>query len=218
MGELNKGARRPANEPASSLRTIGVVGAGFHGRRHRLCVGQGRALDVLIDRDQEAADKGKAYSHKLLTDQITKGRAKTADRDALLAKINATTDYAALKDCDLVIEAVFEDPAVKADVIARVEANIRMDCIFGSNTSTLPITGLAKGSKRPEQFIGVHFFSPVDKMAACRIDHGEEDRRQGSGRGARFRPRDQEDADRRQRHARLLRQPLRRKTICSKGT
>ena len=83
---------------------------------------------VLIDRDMEAAEKGKAYSHKLMSDQIMKGRAKTADRDALLARITPTADYADLKDCDLVIEAVFEDPKVKAEVIAKVEAAIRPDC------------------------------------------------------------------------------------------
>ena len=95
---------------------------------------------VLVDRDMEAAEKGKAYSHKLMSDQIMKGRAKTADRDALLARIAPTADYDDLKDCDLVVEAVFEDPKVKAEVIQKVEAVIRPDCIFASNTSTLPIS------------------------------------------------------------------------------
>ena len=124
---------------------------------------------VLIDRDQEAADKGKAYSHKLISDQIMKGRAKTADRDALLGRIQATADYAELKGCDLVIEAVFEDPKVKAEVIAKVEAAVGPRTIFGSNTSTLPITGLAATSERPKNFIGIHFFSPVEKMLLVEI-------------------------------------------------
>jgi 3-hydroxyacyl-CoA dehydrogenase / enoyl-CoA hydratase / 3-hydroxybutyryl-CoA epimerase len=169
MGELNKGARRPAGIPASTIKKVGVVGAGFMGAGIAYVSASAGLQVVLIDRDQDAADKGKAYSHKLLTDQITKGRAKTADRDALLERITATTDYAALKGCDLVIEAVFEDPAVKADVIAKVEAAIGPNCIFGSNTSTLPITGLAKHSRKPAQFIGVHFFSPVEKMLLVEV-------------------------------------------------
>jgi 3-hydroxyacyl-CoA dehydrogenase / enoyl-CoA hydratase / 3-hydroxybutyryl-CoA epimerase len=169
MQELNKGARRPADVPPSKIRKVGVVGAGFMGAGVAYVTANAGLEVVLIDRDQEAADKGKAYSHKLLSDQIAKGRAKTADRDALLARITATTDFAALKSCDLVIEAVFEDPKVKADVIARIEANISAKCIFGSNTSTLPITGLATHSSRPKQFIGIHFFSPVEKMLLVEI-------------------------------------------------
>lgn len=168
MGDLNKGARRPAGEP-TKLKKIAIVGAGFMGAGIAY-VSANAGLDVvLIDRDQEAADKGKAYSHKLVSDQIMKGRAKAADRDALLARINATPDYAALADVDLVIEAVFEDPAVKADVIKRVSAAIRPDCIFASNTSTLPMSGLAEHAARPDQFIGIHFFSPVEKMLLVEI-------------------------------------------------
>jgi 3-hydroxyacyl-CoA dehydrogenase/enoyl-CoA hydratase/3-hydroxybutyryl-CoA epimerase len=103
-----------------------------------------------------------------------KGRAKTADRDALLSRIAATADYGDLKDCDLIVEAVFEDPKVKAEVIAKVEAAIRPDCIFASNTSTLPITGLAQNSRNPEQFIGIHFFSPVERMMLVEIIRGRE--------------------------------------------
>jgi 3-hydroxyacyl-CoA dehydrogenase/enoyl-CoA hydratase/3-hydroxybutyryl-CoA epimerase len=169
MQELNKGARRPADVPAAKIKKVGVVGAGFMGAGIAYVTAHAGIDVVLIDRDQEAAEKGKAYSHKLVSDQIAKGRAKTADRDALLGRINATTDYAALKGCDLVIEAVFEDPKVKADVIARIEANIGPKTIFGSNTSTLPITGLAEHSARPKQFIGVHFFSPVEKMLLVEI-------------------------------------------------
>jgi 3-hydroxyacyl-CoA dehydrogenase / enoyl-CoA hydratase / 3-hydroxybutyryl-CoA epimerase len=129
---------------------------------------------VLVDRDMEAAEKGKAYSHKLMSDQVMKGRAKSADRDALLDRITPAADYAALAGCDLVIEAVFEDPAIKADVIAKVEAVVGPECIFGSNTSTLPISGLAKSASRPESFIGIHFFSPVEKMMLVEVIMGKQ--------------------------------------------
>ena len=169
MQELNKGARRPADIPPSKLKKVGVVGAGFMGAGIAYVTAQAGIEVVLVDRDQEAADKGKAHSHKLVSDQISKGRAKTADRDALLGRITATADYAALKGCDLVIEAVFEDPKVKAEVIAKVEAEVGPKTIFGSNTSTLPITGLAQTSQRPQNFIGVHFFSPVEKMLLVEV-------------------------------------------------
>ncbi|HEV2509201.1 3-hydroxyacyl-CoA dehydrogenase NAD-binding domain-containing protein [Bosea sp. (in: a-proteobacteria)] len=169
MQELNKGARRPADVPASKLKKVGVVGAGFMGAGIAYVTANAGIEVVLIDRDVEAAEKGKAYSHKLVTDQITKGRAKTADRDALLGRIKASADYADLKGCDLIVEAVFEDPKVKAEVIAKVEAVVGPKTIFGSNTSTLPITGLAEHSERPKNFIGIHFFSPVEKMLLVEI-------------------------------------------------
>ena len=169
MQELNKGARRPADVPASRLKKVGVVGAGFMGAGIAYVTAQAGLDVILIDRDIEAAEKGKAYSHKLVSDQIMKGRAKTADRDALLGRITASADYADLKGCDLVIEAVFEDPKVKAEVIAKVEAVVGPRAIFGSNTSTLPITGLAEHAQRPKNFIGVHFFSPVEKMLLVEI-------------------------------------------------
>ena len=106
---------------------------------------------------------------------------------------------------DLVIEAVFEDPRVKAQVIGRVEAAIAADCIVASNTSTLPISGLSAASRSPEKVIGIYFFSPVEKMMLVEIILGKETRRAGARRRARLRARDQEDADRRQRCARLLR-------------
>ncbi|MDP4021185.1 3-hydroxyacyl-CoA dehydrogenase NAD-binding domain-containing protein [Methylobacterium sp. NEAU 140] len=173
MGELNKGARRPKDAPASELRTVGVVGAGFMGAGVAYVTAQAGLDVVLVDQSQEAADKGKAHAHALITGQINRGRAKTADRDALLARITATSDYDALKTCDLVIEAVFEDPKVKAEVIGRVEAVIGEGAIFASNTSTLPISGLARASRRPEQFVGIHFFSPVEKMLLVEIIRGE---------------------------------------------
>lgn len=169
MQELNKGARRPADVPASKLKKVGVVGAGFMGAGIAYVTANAGLEVVLVDRDIEAAEKGKAYSHKLVSDQIMKGRAKTADRDALLARIKASADYADLKGCDLIVEAVFEDPKVKAEVIAKVEAVVGPKTIFGSNTSTLPITGLASHSERPKNFIGIHFFSPVEKMLLVEI-------------------------------------------------
>ncbi|KQO79252.1 3-hydroxyacyl-CoA dehydrogenase NAD-binding domain-containing protein [Methylobacterium sp. Leaf88] len=174
MGELNKGARRPKGVPATQVGRVGVVGAGFMGAGVAYVTAQAGMEVVLVDQSVEAAEKGKAYAHKLVTDQINKGRAKTADRDALLARIRTSADYADLSACDLVIEAVFEDPAVKAEVIAKVEAVIRPETIFASNTSTLPITGLAKTSARPEQFVGIHFFSPVEKMMLVEIIRGDQ--------------------------------------------
>jgi len=127
---------------------------------------------VLIDATQEQADRGKAHSADLL-DKAIQRRASTPEKKAeVLGRINATTDYSALSDVDLIVEAVFEDPRVKADVTARVLAVVPGDCIFASNTSTLPITGLASASTKPDQFIGIHFFSPVDRMALVEIIKG----------------------------------------------
>ncbi|SFU32591.1 3-hydroxyacyl-CoA dehydrogenase / enoyl-CoA hydratase / 3-hydroxybutyryl-CoA epimerase [Methylobacterium sp. 174MFSha1.1] len=173
MGELNKGARRPKGVGAVQLKKVGVVGAGFMGAGIAYVSANAGLEVVLVDQSAEAAEKGKAYAHKLVSDQIMKGRAKTADRDALLSRITATGDYGALAGCDLVVEAVFEDPKVKAEVIAKVEAVIGPDAVFASNTSTLPISGLAKASGRPEQFIGIHFFSPVEKMMLVEIIMGK---------------------------------------------
>ena len=173
MGELNKGARRPANVPPTNLRKVGVLGAGLMGAGIAY-VSANAGLDVvLVDRDQESADKGKAYSDKLMSSQIAKGRAKTADKEALLAHIRPTADYAALKGCDLIIEAVFEDRAVKEEVTKKAQVVVGPDVVFASNTSTLPITSLAATSLKPEHFIGVHFFSPVEKMMLTEIIMGE---------------------------------------------
>jgi 3-hydroxyacyl-CoA dehydrogenase/enoyl-CoA hydratase/3-hydroxybutyryl-CoA epimerase len=164
MGELNKGARRPKNIPPASLKKIGVIGAGFMGASIAYVSANAGLEVVLIDRDQAAADKGKQVSYNLITQQISRGRAKTADRDALLSRIEATPDYEKLRDCQLIVEAVFEDRDVKADVIKKVQAVMSPDAIFASNTSTLPITSLAENYNKPEEFIGVHFFSPVERM------------------------------------------------------
>jgi 3-hydroxyacyl-CoA dehydrogenase / enoyl-CoA hydratase / 3-hydroxybutyryl-CoA epimerase len=160
--------------PPSNIRKVGVIGAGFMGAGIAYVTAQAGIDVVLIDRDQETADKGKAHSHKLITDQVNKGRAKAADRDALLAHITPTADFGMLKDCDLVIEAVFEDRKVKAETMAKAEAAIGDAITFGSNTSTLPITSLAEASKRPPNFIGIHFFSPVERMMLVEIILGKQ--------------------------------------------
>jgi 3-hydroxyacyl-CoA dehydrogenase / enoyl-CoA hydratase / 3-hydroxybutyryl-CoA epimerase len=173
LQELNKGARRPPEVPAKPIKKIGVLGAGFMGAGVAYVTALAGIDVVLIDRDQESADKGKAHSLKLMTDQVNKGRVTPADRDALLAHITATPDYAALKDCDLIVEAVFEDRKVKEDAIAKAQDVIGKGTIFGSNTSTLPITSLAKSFKDTPRFIGIHFFSPVERMMLVEIIMGK---------------------------------------------
>ncbi len=173
MQELNKGARRP-DLPRSTPKRVGIIGAGFMGAS----VGYVTALAgidvVLIDRDQESAERGKAHSAKLIGDQINRGRATAAERDALMARITASDDYAALGDCDLVIEAVFEDRKVKAETYAKAQGALKPGLVFASNTSTLPITSLARSFADPSRFIGIHFFSPVERMMLVEIIRGKE--------------------------------------------
>jgi 3-hydroxyacyl-CoA dehydrogenase/enoyl-CoA hydratase/3-hydroxybutyryl-CoA epimerase len=173
MQELNKGARRP-DLPRSTPKRVAIIGAGFMGAS----VGYVTALAgidvVLIDRDLESAERGKAHCAKLIGDQINRGRATAAERDALIARITATADYAALSDCDLVIEAVFEDRKVKAETYAKAQGALKPGVVFASNTSTLPITSLAKSFADPSRFIGIHFFSPVERMMLVEIIRGKE--------------------------------------------
>ncbi|HVQ10547.1 MAG TPA: FAD-dependent oxidoreductase, partial [Methyloceanibacter sp.] len=171
--ELNKGARRPKAVPATPLKTIGVIGAGFMGAGIAYVTAMAGLDVVLLDRDRDAADKGKAHSAKLMNDQVSKGRASAAERDALLARIRPGSDYSALRDCELVVEAVFEDRQVKAEAIAKAEAVIGEGAIFGSNTSTLPITSLAGMAKRPANVVGIHFFSPVERMMLVEVIMGK---------------------------------------------
>ncbi|NBR89558.1 MAG: 3-hydroxyacyl-CoA dehydrogenase [Rhodobacteraceae bacterium] len=170
---LEKGAVRPANVDDQRVKKLGVLGAGMMGAGIALVSALAGIEVVLIDSTQEAADRGKAYSEKYADGGIKKGRSTPEKKEALLSLITPTTDYSALANCDLIIEAVFEDPGVKAEVTAKAEAVIPADCIYASNTSTLPISGLAKASSRPEQFIGIHFFSPVEKMSLVEIIKGE---------------------------------------------
>ncbi len=173
LNAIKKGASRPAGVRASKVRKLGILGAGMMGAGIAYVSARAGIDVVLLDTTLEAAEKGKAYSTGLLDKAVKRGRSTAEKRAALLARIVPTADYAALAGCELVIEAVFEDRAIKADVTKRAEAVLDKQAVFASNTSTLPITGLARASSRPAQFIGLHFFSPVDKMPLVEIIVGQ---------------------------------------------
>ena len=174
LQEINKGARRPPAVPRKIFKKIGVLGAGFMGGAIAYVSALAGLAVVLIDRDPETAEKGKAHSRALMDQQVNRGRATAAERDALLERIEPTADYVALKDCELIIEAVFEDRKVKEEVIGRTQNVIGKDTIFGSNTSTLPISSLAAAFKDRTRFIGIHFFSPVERMNLVEIILGKD--------------------------------------------
>ena len=175
---INKGAadklvRRPKEPEKRLVKKLGILGAGMMGAGIAFVSARAGMRVVLLDTTKEKAEFGKDYSRNLLQKRIDKGRT-TSDKAAdILDRIHTTTEYDDLAGCELVIEAVFEDRKIKADVTAKTEAVISDDAIFASNTSTLPITGLAEASTRPEQFIGIHFFSPVDKMPLVEVIIGE---------------------------------------------
>ena len=169
MRALKAGARRPPNVPDRTPRKIGVIGAGMMGAGIAHAAA-GAGIEVaLIDRDMASAEAGKARAAELIAHQVARGRTSAAERDALLARIAPGDEVSLLAGADLVIEAVFEDRKVKAEVTARAEAAVGPDTIIGSNTSTLPITGLAQAVTRPENFIGIHFFSPVHRMELVEV-------------------------------------------------
>ena len=172
-GKADKLARRPEGIEKSKVGKLGILGAGMMGAGIAYVSARAGMEVVLLDTAIENAEKGKAYSEGLLRKAIERGRSTEEKAATLLGLITPTTSYHDLAGCDLVIEAVFENQSLKADVTAKTEAVVPENCIFASNTSTLPITGLAEASERPEQFIGLHFFSPVDKMPLVEIILGE---------------------------------------------
>lgn len=164
-----KGARRPEGWPRVTVKKLGVLGAGMMGSGIAHVAAKAGIEVVLLDTSLEAGEKAKAYSERILAKAVASGKTSQADADALVSRIRTTTDYADLAGADLVVEAVFEDSAVKADVTRKAEAVIAETAFFATNTSTLPITRLAEASSRPEHYVGLHFFSPVERMALVEV-------------------------------------------------
>jgi 3-hydroxyacyl-CoA dehydrogenase/enoyl-CoA hydratase/3-hydroxybutyryl-CoA epimerase len=170
---INSGSLRPDGIPPYKAVKVGVLGAGMMGAGIAYSCARAGMEVVLKDVAVASAEKGKAYSATLLDKAIARGRSTEEKKSELLSRITATQDPADLAGCDLVIEAVFEDPTLKASVFAEVAPYVNPDALLCSNTSTLPITELAAGVDRPDDFIGLHFFSPVDKMPLVEIIRGE---------------------------------------------
>ena len=169
LQELNKLARRPAAEPVHPIRSVAIIGAGFMGAGIAEVSARAGIGVALIDRDQASADKGKANVAVAFDRDVQRGRMSESERAVLLDRIRPGADFAGLASADLTIEAVFEDRAIKEDVIRRAAAVLPQDAIFGSNTSTLPIASLASAFAKPANFIGIHFFSPVAKMMLVEV-------------------------------------------------
>ena len=173
MQAAKKGKARPKDQPKYEVKKLGILGAGMMGAGIAYVSAKAGMEVVLKDVTMEGAEKGKAYSKMLLDKAISKGRSTPEKAEALLAKIHPSDDPTSIAESDLIIEAVFENPDLKDKVTKETEAVLGEDKIYGSNTSTIPISLLAKSSKRPESFIGIHFFSPVDKMPLVEIIVGE---------------------------------------------
>ncbi|MFE0648174.1 3-hydroxyacyl-CoA dehydrogenase NAD-binding domain-containing protein [Streptomyces sp. NPDC059534] len=170
---VNSGASRPKDVPKRPVRKVAVLGAGMMGAGIAYSCARAGIEVVLKDVSAESAAKGKAYSEKLCAKAVSRGRTTQEKADALLARITPTGDVADLADCDAVIEAVFEDTALKHKVFQEIQHVVAPDALLCSNTSTLPISVLAEGVERQGDFIGLHFFSPVDKMPLVEIIRGE---------------------------------------------
>ncbi|MAT61516.1 MAG: 3-hydroxyacyl-CoA dehydrogenase [Micrococcales bacterium] len=174
LQHISKGGARPQGFEPYQAQKVAVLGAGMMGAGIAyVCARNGMEV-VLADVAQESADKGKDYSRSLLDKAVSRGKMTEEQRDGVLDRITATDNMQDAKGADLLIEAVFEDPSLKAEVYAKIEPLLAEDALLGSNTSTLPITGLAEGVSRPKDFIGLHFFSPVDKMPLLEIVVGEQ--------------------------------------------
>ena len=174
IGDANKLKSRPKDVPTQKFTKVGILGAGMMGAGIAYVTAKAGIEAVLLDTDQANAEKGKAYAEALVEKGLKRKKETPESAQALLDRITPTTDYAQLAGCELVVEAVFENREIKADVTAKAEAAVGADAVFASNTSTLPITGLAEASRRPAQFIGLHFFSPVDKMPLVEIIMGRD--------------------------------------------
>ncbi|WP_423895021.1 3-hydroxyacyl-CoA dehydrogenase NAD-binding domain-containing protein [Candidatus Pelagadaptatus aseana] len=173
LNQVNGGGNRPKDVEKSKVAKVGILGAGMMGQGIAYSSAMSGIEVVLKDISQEAADKGKAYSEKLLDKRIARGRMTEEKKADILGLITATADDADLQGCDLIIEAVFENMELKHKITKATEGYLADNGVWGSNTSTLPITQLAEGSSKPENFIGIHFFSPVDKMPLVEIICGE---------------------------------------------
>ena len=174
MQALGKGGNRPEGFPAYEVKKVAVLGAGLMGAGIAYVQAKAGIETVLLDVSQESAEKGKAYSQRIVDKDVSRGKITKEKGDEILARITPSTDYSLIKGADLVVEAVFENPALKAEVTKKAEAFLGETAVFGSNTSTLPITGLAEASVRPKNFIGIHFFSPVERMGLVELIRGKE--------------------------------------------
>ena len=173
LGEANKLAARPKDVAKQAYTQVGILGAGMMGAGIAYVTAKAGIRAVLLDTTQETAERGRNHAKKLVDMQVARGLMAQDRADSLMAQIITTTDYAQLAASELVIEAVFEDRNIKADVTRSAEAVLNTSALFSSNTSTLPISGLAQASSRPEQFIGLHFFSPVEKMPLIEVIMGQ---------------------------------------------
>jgi 3-hydroxyacyl-CoA dehydrogenase/enoyl-CoA hydratase/3-hydroxybutyryl-CoA epimerase len=174
LGAINAGKSRPEGIAPTKAEKVAVLGAGMMGAGIAYVSAKAGMQVVLKDISLEAAEKGKAYSQTIVDKAVARGRLTQEKADALLALITPTDDYADLEGCDFVIEAVFESVKLKHEVFGEVQKVVKPDALLGSNTSTLPITSLAEGVDRPQDFIGIHFFSPVDKMPLVEIIAGKD--------------------------------------------
>ncbi|MDQ1743345.1 MAG: 3-hydroxyacyl-CoA dehydrogenase / enoyl-CoA hydratase / 3-hydroxybutyryl-CoA epimerase [Pseudonocardiales bacterium] len=174
LNAINSGASRPAGHPPRPASRVAVLGAGMMGAGIAYVAARNGLEVVLRDVSLAAAEKGKDYSRTLLDKAVARGRMSAAEREEVLARITTTDSVADLAGCDLVVEAVFENARLKQQVFAEVEPVVAPDALLGSNTSTLPITALAEGVRRGQDFIGLHFFSPVDKLPLLEIIRGEQ--------------------------------------------
>ena len=173
LNKINGGASRPKGVEKRLTQKVGVLGAGMMGQGIAYSSAMAGIEVILKDISLEAAEKGKAYTHNLLAKRVAKGRMTEEAMQTILDRITPTASNDDLQGCDLIIEAVFENIKLKHQITAELEGYLAPGGVWGSNTSTLPITQLAEGSQTPENFIGIHFFSPVDKMPLVEIICGD---------------------------------------------